>query len=212
MKTAFSAVALLLAMGCVSTPNVPPVQYYVLGNGHESAAAQRASQKSRVLLVNPTTVSAFYDTQRLVYSRAEGQRAYYQFAAWTERPGRAFSELLSLRLGAPSTTSGVRGDLVLYTRLDELYHDAAKAPGAVRITVSAELVDASGRLVGERRRFTRSVPTGAENAAAAVEATNRAVSEVLDEIGAWTSGYQSGADPRVESPGERPYLANAAAP
>ena len=141
-----------------------------------------------MLLVNPTSVSAFYDTQRLAFSRAEGQRAYYQFAAWTERPGRAFSELLIRRLGAASTTSGVKGDLVLHTRLEELYHDASVDPGTVKIAVSAELVDAAGRLVGERRRFSRSVPAESANAAAAVEAANRAVSEVLDEIAAWIEG------------------------
>jgi cholesterol transport system auxiliary component len=160
------------------------VQYYVLGNGHETAAARPASQGSaRLLLVNPTTVSAFYDTQRLVYSRAEGQRAYYQFAAWTERPGRAFSELLGRRLNAPSTTSGVKGDLVLHTRVEELYHDVRTS--AVNVAVSAELVDSAGRLVGERRRFLRSAPTAGENAAAAVAAANRAVAQVVDEIADW---------------------------
>jgi cholesterol transport system auxiliary component len=202
----------MVLAGCVGTGNVPPVQYYVLGNGEPSAVAQRASEARRVLLVNPTTVSAFYDTQRLAYSRAEGQRAYYQFAAWTERPGRALSELLMQRLGASSTTSGVRGDLVLHTRLDELYHDAASTPGAVRIALTAELVDASGRRIGERRRFAHSAATSAQNAPAAVEAANRAVSEVLDEIAAWAGGYQAGGEPRVETPGERPHLANAAAP
>jgi cholesterol transport system auxiliary component len=170
-------------MGCVGPANLPPVQYYVLGNGYRPAAARPASQGGRVLLVNPTTVSAFYDTQRLVFSRAEGERAYYQFAAWTERPGRAFSQLLGRRLDAPSITSGVKGDLVLHTRLEELYHDART--NAVNIAVSAELVDSGGRLVGERRRFVRSVATSGENAAAAVEAANRAVGEILEDIAAW---------------------------
>ena len=181
-------VLVLLLAGCVSAPDVPSMQYYVLGNGQESASARPASQRSSVLLVHPTSVSAFYDTQRLVFSRAEGQRAYYQFASWTDRPGRAFSDLLSRRLGASFTTSGVKGDLVLHARLEELYHDASANPGAVRIEVSAELVDAAGRLVGERRRFSRSVPVRSENAAGAVEAANRAVSEVLDEIAAWIEG------------------------
>jgi ABC-type uncharacterized transport system auxiliary subunit len=52
---------------------------------------------------------------------------------------------------------------------------------------TAELVDASGRRVGESRRFARSVPIQAENAAAAVEAANRAIAEALDEIAAWTA-------------------------
>ena len=194
MRASLGLLLLLLLAGCVSTPNLPPMQYYVLGNsgetaGQETATARPASQGSaRVLLVNPTSVSAFYDTQRLAFSRAEGQRAYYQFAAWTERPGRAFSELLIRRLGAASTTSGVNGDLVLHTRLEELYHDASVDPGTVKIAVSAELVDAAGRLVGERRRFSRSVPAESANAAAAVEAANRAVTEVLDEIAAWLEG------------------------
>ena len=188
MRALLGLLLLLLLAGCVSTPNLPPMQYFVLGNGQEQASARPASLRSGVLLVQPTSVNAFYDTQRLVFSRAEGQRAYYQFAAWTERPGRAFSELLIRRLGAASTTSGVKGDLVLHTRLEELYHDAAVNPGTVKIAVSAELVDAAGRIVGERRRFSRSVPAGSANAAAAVEAANRAVSEVLDEIAAWIEG------------------------
>lgn len=199
MKALVAAAAVLLA-GCVSTPNVPPMQYFVLGNhqvtASETASSRPASQRSgAVLLVQPTAVSAFYDTQRLVFSRAEGQRAYYQFASWTERPGRAFSDLLSRRLGASFTTSGIRGDLILHTRLEELYHDAAASPGSVKIQVSAELVDAARRLVGERRHFLRSVPVGAENAAAAVDAANRAVSELLEDIAGWIEGTR----PRSEA-------------
>lgn len=205
-------IASFLVLGaCAGPASVPPTQYYVLGNGKETAAPVRASQRSGALLVHPTSVSTFYDTQRLVYSRAEGQRAYYRFAAWTERPGRAFSELLMRRLGASSTTSGVKGNLVLHTQLYELYHDASANPGTVTIEVSAELVDAGGRLVGERRRFSRSVPARSENAAGAVEAANRAVSEVLDEIAAWVQS-SLGFEPRVEPAGERPHLADAAAP
>jgi len=186
-------VLVLLLAGCVSAPNVPPMQFYVLGNhqgaASDTASARPASRRSGgVLLLQPTSVSAFYDTQRLAFSRAEGQRAYYQFASWTDRPGRTFSELLSRRLGASFTTSGIKGDLILHTRLEELYHDASATSGAVKIEVTAELVDASGRLVGERQRFSRSVRTASENAAGAVEAANRAVSEVLDDIAAWIEG------------------------
>ena len=202
----------VLLAGCVGTGSVPAVQYYVLGNGPESVSARPVSQRSSVLLVSPTSVNAFYDTQRLVFSRSEGQRAYYQFAAWTERPGRAFSELLARRLDAPSTTSGIKGDVILHTRLEELYHDASVNPGSVKIAVSAALVDAAGRMVGEAQRFVRSVPVNSENAAGAVDAANRAVSEVLEEIAAWALRNQAGRNPRVEPAGQRPHLADAAAP
>ncbi len=176
---------------CVGPAPLPATQYFVLGNGHDLASMRPAGGRSRLLLVQPTAVSAFYDTQRLVFSRAEGQRAYYQFAAWTQRPGQAFSEMLSRRLGAPSTTSGTKGDVILHTRLEELYHDASVNPGTVRIAVSAELVDGAGRLAGELRRFVRSVPAASENAAGAVQAANRAVAEVLEEIAAWAAGREA---------------------
>ena len=91
----------------------------------------------------------------------------------------------------PRPLPGIKGELILHTRLDELYHDASASPGSVKIALTAELVDAAGRGVGERRRFVHSVPTESENAAGAVAAANRAVSKVLDEIVGWVEGRQS---------------------
>mgnify|MGYP006170087347 CR=1 FL=1 len=105
----------------MGTGSLPAVQYYVLGNGPESVSARPVSQRSSLLLVSPTSVNAFYDTQRLVFSRSEGQRAYSQFAAWTERPGRAFSELLARRLDAPPASD-------LAPELEELPADEADLP------------------------------------------------------------------------------------
>lgn len=192
-----ATVLAFLAAGCVSTPNVPPVQYYVLADNNAAAAQARRTGEGRVLLVQPTSVGAFYDTQRLVYSRAPGERAYYQFAAWTERPARAFTELLSRRLGGALTTDGVRGELVLQTRLEELYHDAGKTPGRVVLDLSAQLVDASGRRIGQPNRFLRGVPTASENAAAAVQAANEAVAAVLDDIAAWYAAIPLGSEARL---------------
>jgi ABC-type uncharacterized transport system auxiliary subunit len=210
MRT-LAVLATVLLAGCVNAPKVPPLEYYVLSDAGAAATARRASRAGSVLLIQPTAANAFYDTQRLVYSRAAEQRAYYQLAAWTERPGRAFAELLSRRLGAPLATDGVKGDLFLHTRLDELYHDASAEPGAAKIAVSARLVDARGRLIAERR-FIAGVPAASADAAGAVEAANRAVAEVLDQIAAWATGHQAGGDPRVEPARQRPHLANAAAP
>jgi cholesterol transport system auxiliary component len=190
MKTNLLLASSAVIAGCVGTTNLPPVQHYVLEDLGAAAQARRTTQAKPVLVVQPTSVSTFYDTQRLAYSRAAGQRAYYQFAAWTERPGRAFSELLSRRLGAPFTTDDVKGDLILHTRLEEIYHDAATTPGSVNISVSAELVDAAGRRVGEGQRFVRSVPTGANNAEGAVAAANRAITEVLDDVARWIEGVR----------------------
>lgn len=73
-------------------------------------------------------------------------------------------------------------------------------------------VKLDGTRLGEAQRFVRRVPVNSENAAGAVDAANRAVSEVLEEIAAWALRNQAGRDPRVEPAGQRPHLADAAAP
>jgi cholesterol transport system auxiliary component len=180
--------------GCLPSPaNVPPQQYFVLSDLAKPTPGQRPAQGAgRALLINPTVTSSFYDTQSLVYSRAAGQRGYYQFASWTERPGRRFSELLMRRLEArgafaaiASTTAGVKGDAIVNTRLDELYQDASASPGRVVVEVTAEIVDYTERTVVARRRFSQSVATGGDNAAGAVAAFNQATTSLLDEVSAW---------------------------
>ncbi len=181
--------------GCLSFQDVPPREYYVLDDLAKAGAARPAAAAGRVLLVSAASASPFYDTQNLVFSRAPGQRAYYQFAGWTERPGRRLTELLKRRLEAggsfksvAATTAGVKGDLVLNTRLEEFYHDTGANPGSVRIEVSAELVDYAGRTIVAQGRFAQSVPAAGENAQAAVAAFNRATAALLDELSAWVEG------------------------
>jgi cholesterol transport system auxiliary component len=178
--------------GCMSFQDVPPREYYVLDDLAKAGASRPAAPAGRVLLVNPASASPFYDTQNLVFSRSPGQRAYYQFAGWTERPGRRLSELLMRRLEARGgfksvavTTAGIKGDFVLSIRLEEFYHDTGANPGSVRIEVSAELVDYAGRTIVARRRFAQSVPAAGENAQAAVSAFNQATTALLDELSAW---------------------------
>jgi cholesterol transport system auxiliary component len=185
------AAAVLLA-GCMSLGKVPPREYYVLTDLSTAAASIRADPNDRVLLISQTSVSPFYDTQSLVFSRAPGQRAYYQFAAWTERPGDRLTELLIHRVYArgsfrsvAATTAGAKGDLVLNTRLEELCHDASTSPGSVRIEMSAVLVDHAQRAIVAQRSFAQTAATGGDSAAAAVAAFDRAVTTMLDEESAW---------------------------
>ena len=196
MKNGAAAVAgFVLLAGCLSFQDVPPREYFVLDDLVKADASRAAVPAGRVLLVSAASASPFYDTQNLVFSRAPGQRAYYQFAGWTERPGRRLNELLMRRLEArgsfksvAATTAGVRGDLVLNTRLEEFYHDTGASPGSVRIEMSAELVDYAGRTIVAQRRFAQSVPAAGENAQAAVAAFNRATATLLDEMSAWIEG------------------------
>lgn len=164
--------AALLA-GCVSGGSREAERYFILDAppGRPAASAVR---------VAPTTAASFYDTQDIVYSRTPGTRAYYQFNHWTERPQHAIHALLAARLGAGAQ----QGGLVLGTHLAELYHDAAQPPGTARIVLSAELSDASRRVLA-RRVFAHSAPAASYDAPGAVQGFHSALGTLLEDLAAW---------------------------
>ncbi|MHB1074419.1 ABC-type transport auxiliary lipoprotein family protein [Thiobacillus sp.] len=217
MKTGLSLIALVLALGgCVNfgqSANAPGVVYYVLNDAEPAAApapvpaealkdsdSLRAEAREKsyapTLLVLDTTTGGFYDSDQLVFSRSTGTRGQYQFARWTERPGRRFAELLRTRLDrlgryrvAPAG-GVVRGDLMLDTRLVEFYHDATREPGQVRLELRAELVDLKQRRLLGRHTFEQKVPLTTYDAAGAAQASNLAVSRVLDDVSAWLATFK----------------------
>lgn len=194
MKTPALAVLALALAGCVNfgekTDSIAPT-FYVLEDAMPAASPQKPPAAAPVLLVLDTTASGFYEGDPLVFSRAPGTRGQYQFARWTERPGKRFADLLRARLdrqGAWRIASAggyVRGDLMLDTELVEFYHDATEAPGTLRLVLRAELVDLGQRALVSRQVFEARVPLTSYDAAGAARAANLAVAQTLDQLSAW---------------------------
>ncbi len=180
--------------GCLSSGPREAQRFYVLEDP-ATPNARAETTRSATLLLAPATVSSFYDTQGIAYSRAPGTRAYYQYHSWTEPPGHRIGELLAARLESSgafrtvaSVTSTVRGDLVLSIYLAELYHDAASAPGSARVSLTAELTDPARRTFVARRSFSASAPAASYDAPGAVQAFNLALGELFDEVIVWIDG------------------------
>ncbi|MCW5625282.1 MAG: membrane integrity-associated transporter subunit PqiC, partial [Burkholderiales bacterium] len=186
------AAAVVLA-GCIqigNSENLQPARFYVLED--LTPATALPVRAGRTLLLAPTETAAYYDTQQVVFSPSAGRRAYYQFANWTDRPGRRFNDLLLRRLEARDSfgsvahiTAGVGGELMLNTTLEALFHDDAQAPGVARIEVVAELIDRERRRVVARRTFSRAEPLKTDDAEATVAAANVALTALLDELVPW---------------------------
>jgi cholesterol transport system auxiliary component len=184
--------ALIAAVaGCLSPgPRESQRNYVLESSGAEAVRAQAA--RASTLLVAPATASSFYESQDIVYSRAPGTRAYYQYHSWAERPSRRIYELLVARLersgafeAVAAIASGVRGELVLSTHLAEFYHDATTSPGSAQIVLTAELTDPVRRVLIARRTFRGSAPAETYDAPGAVQAFNKSIAAVLDDISAW---------------------------
>lgn len=187
------AVALAATLaGCTAFfgGDVPQPTFYLWRDAGKSVPA--AQRSPRTLLVAPTETVAFYDSQRIVFTRAANTRDRYQFASWTDRPGRRFDVLLLERLdqraafaSVAATTSLTRGDLLLAVKILEIFHDDNPVPGFARLRVSAELSDRTTRTLLARRVFEHGATVAEENPAAAVAAFDVAVARLLDELLAW---------------------------
>jgi ABC-type uncharacterized transport system auxiliary subunit len=179
MKRTLVVVAAVLVAACGSFGGARDAERYFILDATPAAAA--VTQPGPGVVVASTSAASFYDSLDIVYSRAPGTRAYYQFSHWTERPQRAIHAELASRLGAGSPSRGP----ILATHLEEIYHDAAQQPGTARIAITAQLIDPASRAVLASRRFTSSAPVASYDAPGAVNAMRQALGTLLDEVVAW---------------------------
>ena len=200
-KTRLLALAVLSLMlaGCINMGGKndgPAVVYYVLDDTAPAGDAAPLQKDAPLLLVLDTATGSFYDTEQLVFSSSAGTRGQYQFARWTERPGKRFADLMRARLDRQgiwnvSAAGGyVRGDVMLDTELIEFYHDATRQPGHMRLVLRAELVDLKQRTVLGRRVFEQQVALTSYDAAGAAQASNQAARRTLDELVDWLATLQ----------------------
>ena len=205
MKIAHARVGLILLAtsmmlsGCLNlgdASKAPAVVYYVLRDTGPAAPTTAAVPvPAATLRVLDTTTGNFYDTEQLVFSRSPDTRGLYQYARWTERPGKRFTELMRARLerqGGWNVSGGaaVRADWQLDTELVEFYHDAVSEPGQVRLVLRAAVIDIKQRTVLGQRVFEQQVPLERYDAAAAAQASSLAVSRLLDELTPWLASLK----------------------
>lgn len=188
-------IATVLLTGCVNL-DLPgfndgrPVVNYVLEDAGRTVSPSTPSPRTLILL--DTQTGAFYDNDVLAHSMEAGTRGNYQYARWTERPGRRFTELLVNRLDQERLFAAVvqpgtnaRGDWLLTADIVEFYHDAREQPGTVKMVMRAEVTDLESRRLLSRRMITQNVPAPSYDAAGAHKAFNRAVTMTLNDLADW---------------------------
>ncbi len=183
----------LLLAGCsgLTLGGQQAVSWFTLNDQHVARKSEEPSVDA-VLIIGQVDANPFYDSTQLAFSRSEIARAYYQYAAWTERPTKRLSTLIERRLAeregfkaVANATAGIRGDLLLNLSLEEIYHDTAAQPPVARIALQAALIQASDRSLLARKRFESTAQVKTPDAASAVTALNSATTELIDQLSAW---------------------------
>jgi ABC-type uncharacterized transport system auxiliary subunit len=189
------ALALLLMTqlaGCLGGASTPPRTYYVLQDRAPAETTKPRATSGRSLVVAGSSADVFYDAESLVFSRHPGQRAYYQFASWTDRPSHMVGRLAERRLDARGQfasvarlSTGLRADLLLNIVVVEFYHDVAVNPAVVRVELTVELIDWRSRSLLAERTFTSSVAVKKGDAEGAADAFDRAITDALNTLVPW---------------------------
>ncbi|MGA7181679.1 MAG: ABC-type transport auxiliary lipoprotein family protein [Thiobacillaceae bacterium] len=196
-----SALIMALALsGCINlglgNKEAPAVTNYVLEDLGRAEVVH--TSKPLTLVVLDTQVTSFYDTDSMAYSDGAGTRSYYQYARWTERPGKRMTDLLTLRLDKEDLFKAavgdglVKGDWLLETELLEFYHDASPAPGKARITLRADVVDLTSHTLIGRKLFSASEDLASFDAAGAHQGFNRASTRLINELMDWLASLSRG--------------------
>jgi cholesterol transport system auxiliary component len=202
MKRLISLFALVMTGCAVLSPgDAQSIAYYVLRDlnteraVHTPGASASGPASQTVLMIGGVTAAALHDSDRMVYTRDGAGHGYYQFAHWSERPGKRLAVLTEQRLAhsgrfaaVVQSISGVKGDWLLNLRLDELTHDVRQTPGVIRLRLSAEIVDWRQRTLLARQTFEQIVPVATHDAPGAAQAANDAVTRQLDDLQRWTTG------------------------
>lgn len=209
LQRALVLLAITSITSCVSLfpgEETPRQVWYELKDLHPQEPGnellQRGSSKGHTLLIGPVASTAFCDGNMLAFSSNGESRAYYQFAAWTDRPAKRLGVLVEKRLAGGTafssvaqSTAGIRGDLMLNLTLEECLHDASTVPGAARLSFTAELIDWRSRSLIARRTFAGHTTVSEANAPAAVNAMSTAVTGQLDALSAWIASSLPAAQP-----------------
>ncbi|MCX7213895.1 MAG: ABC-type transport auxiliary lipoprotein family protein [Burkholderiales bacterium] len=186
-----------LLAGCSSlsiTNSSPKIDYFVLQDLALPAPSTTPApaRSSRVLLIASSTSQALFDSERMVFTKDGISRSYYQFANWSERPPQSLATLAETRLSrvgsfraVTQSTAGVKADLLLTLRLNELTHDDSVSPGVMRLEVTADLVDWRTRELVARRVFVGAVAVASRDSIGGAQAANRAITTMLDDLSPW---------------------------
>ena len=146
------------------------------------------------LIVAAPLSASGVDSARILYLRQPHQLLYFAHSEWVDTPARMLAPLLVRAIDAAATwravvaaPSAASGDLRLETTLLHLQQDFTSTPSQVRVTLRATLLDAGSRRVLAWREFDARVAAPSDDAVGGVAAANRAVRQVLGELGAFTA-------------------------
>ncbi len=187
------ALLALTTTGCLS-PNTgsSEIHTYQLSLDGWSGDARSGKLEGPVLLVSQPQAEPGFETQRMVYVKRPYELEYYAVNQWADTPVRMFAPLMVQALNQTEVwgaviplPSTIRGDYRLDTHGFLLQQEFLQQPSHVRVLIRAQLVDLKESTVLSSRTFEVVENATSENPYGGVQAANRAVAVLLNQIDSW---------------------------
>lgn len=188
------ALLALTVTGCLSPrTDSSEIHTYQLSLDGWPSEASPGKLDGPVLLVSPPQAEPGFETQRMVYVKRPYELEYYAVNQWADTPVRMFSPLMVQTLNQQNDVwraviplpSSIRGDYRLDTHGFLLQQEFLQQPSRVRVMVRTQLVDLKESTIVGTRAFEVVENAASENSYGGVQAANRAVAALLDQIGTW---------------------------
>lgn len=184
---------LMTAAGCLSPRTDSSVIHtYQLSLDAWPSDARPGKLDGSVLLVSQPHAEPGFETQRMVYIKRPYELEYYAVNQWADTPVRMFTPLMVQALNQNDPwravipmPSSIHGDYRLDTHGFLLQQEFLQQPSRVRVMVRTQLVDLKESTIVSARAFEVVENSTSENPYGGVQAANRAVAELLDQIGSW---------------------------
>jgi cholesterol transport system auxiliary component len=187
------ALLALTAAGCLSPrTDSSEIHTYQLSLDGRPSEARPGKRDGPVLLVSQPQAEPGFETQRMVYVKRPYELEYYALNQWADTPVRMFTPLLVQALNQNDAwhaviplPSSIRGDYRLDTYGFLLQQEFLQQPSRVRVMVRTQLVDLKESTILSTRAFEGVENATSENPYGGVQAANRAVAALLDQMASW---------------------------
>ncbi len=183
----------LTAAGCLSPrTDSSEIHTYQLSLDGSPSEARTGTLDGPVLLVSQSQAEPGFETQRMVYLKRPYELEYYALNQWADTLVRMFTPLMVQALNQTDAwraviplPSSLHGDYRLDTHGFLLQQEFLQQPSRMRVMVRAQLVDLKESTILSARVFEVMENATSENPYGGVQAANRAVAGLLDQIGSW---------------------------
>ena len=178
---------MILVIFLTSCTKVPPMNYYNLN----------IKLLSKKHYINNKTISISYPIstkeplgKSLYYSYSDVQLDRYNNSIWSS----SLYKLLHYNISKASNlvfrnvvdyNSLAMSDYILESRVEEFYHKVRPNLSLSIVTIKFILINNNSKRIIKSKRFSYQIPTTTKDARGYVEATNKALNRLLNDLIAW---------------------------